>query len=553
MSIWSKAKTFFLGALLTLVGVGAAGPVDMDPVVAEAAEGPTTITLVGMSGSSDEVTTFKQGTDGKWDNDYVTASVLNNSGNQDSTKVAYIRQEQLYTFSIQAKTNYTIDSILLVEASGNKGNFGGLTFNNATGSYSGDNYLVTPTDGGAEITSYYEKGSMLRYTAEITLTYEEVEMGPIVDVEVTTPPTKVDYYVGDTFSLDGLVLTGYDAAGNSKIIPLDDEKLTLEYDEGHVFTADEKTEGKDFLVYYYAESLITVTPTWTITVSDRPEAVEYSYINKESMYIGTTVTLGVVDGNAEYYLSEIDGSTAVMSQETLTVDSSDGKLVLDPSATLAVDFTIRMTDFGDSDTLVIALYNEETGYVGYGSSGTSLKFNDTLSANYAWTVVDSGDSYYLRNYGATSRYLGLNDGDDEIKAYSTSNLNQYPHAHLYAFDYDDPSEAAMNEAIELSRYVMESDTDWQCKTKFYVARDAYINRMTDEGREWFQIETDAWARYLAWATYLGENIDTPTKVEAYRPFTSNNEDLSWIIAVSLLGVASVAGLTYYFIRRKKRA
>ena len=578
MSIWSKAKTFFLEALLTLVGVGAAGPVDMDPVVAEAASGDTFTKVTDVSqlndgdvlifaassgavmGEQSQSDTYRKAIEGAISNpgslDTITSKEgwveVEIKGNNDSGfTIADISTDTPSYFCLNSDGNNIHSTSSLASADTFKFSIKSGALWHAQNSSFSSRYLEYNTSNPRF--ACYKNSQQGFYIYEKV--QQTVEVGEIVRVEVTTPPTKVDYYVGDTFSLDGLVLTGYDANGNSRIIRWDGEdKANVVFDikDGETLDVDDKTYDSpaEFGIMWTKGDFYYIVPnTWNYSVSDRPEADSYTLIeNISDIVIGSRVILGVVHQNVEKfaYGYAVSGKTR-FDVEQETFDSNvDGVINIDPNADVKpLVFEVRVAG-GDG---TIALYNTSDEYYIDGSdNGSDLKTNSYLSEAVYFTVKATSSGYQLMGNNTDGRYIAMASAGEYFRNYSNGAAAQ-----LYELNYDDPSEAAMNEAIELSRYVMESDTDGQCETKFYVARDAYINRMTNEGREWFQSETDAWARYLAWATYLGENIDTPTKVEAYRPFTSNNEDLSWIIAVSLLGVASVAGLTYYFIRRKKRA
>ena len=104
--------------------------------------------------------------------------------------------------------------------------------------------------------------------------------------------------------------------------------------------------------------------------------------------------------------------------------------------------------------------------------------------------------------------------------------------------------------------MMEADTEDQCLTKFEIAKDAYLNRMGEDGRELFKTGDtylDAKNRYEAWARHLGQLPYEEGAVQAFRFFNGNEGSMNWAIAGASLGIAVLGAAGYLFYRKKKVA
>ena len=524
-------------------------PVDTEQFSIKAADSNSfVVNLVGVKGTSSS-TTFVQGTNGKWNTEWFNASVLSYSGSPDSTTNDYIRQQQKYVLTITPNAGFEISEVLMIPASGNKGVFSNLALGNATGKASGSNYILTPTDGNEAITADYESGSMLRYTLEITIT-PWAEAGDAVRLEVATPPTRTDFFVGEAFSVDGLEVLGYDENGNSKAI--DTSLIEFEPAVGHVFTKEDITpEGgiEVYGIYEEGDAILelgagTDVEAWTYTVSDVPETDKYALIESESdLLIGSKVVLGLDGEASEQFAARYESERLYLGTETV-MPANDHVINIDPTEDIQpIVFEIRV----GLDDETFALYSESDGGYLTGESGeTNLSFSQTLS-KYASVKISerSNGKYRIAFPNNSNRFLGTSA--DYIRAYASSSTTN-GEVHLYSLPTT-PEESA----AELARYIMESDTAGQCVTKFPVARRAYLELMNDEGRASFELITDAYERYLAWAAALGENPFANEPAAAYLPYGQSENTSTWL-ALGALGLATVVGcLGFFGLKRRKKA
>lgn len=550
--IWNRLRLVLLGGILAFAGAGIVSPLAAG-VVAEAAVGvEETITLVGIKNTSSG-NTYAQNTDGTWVTDYVYGSVLNASGNPDPTITnAYIRHQGGYTLTLGV-TNAQLVSVKLISDSKNEGNYNFLSLTSCTGTSISDGYLLTPEEGALEIKAKHSSGEkMLRYTAEVTYIPTVDEVGDIVSLRVDNVPSDVNYYIGETNSLEGLEITGLDANGATKKIELDDANLLIEPEDGHVFTeADLTPEGGAGATIMYENGsgdLIELENAWTYFVSAAPEIVQYDKLGPTEIAIGSRVILAV-EYSGSYYLSAGFKSDRidVINPDSLIGDS----LGLYEDNSSASIWEVRPADGAGT----ISLYSKEQGkYLGVTSDGKDIDLLTTFdNEQCTWEIQTGNYPAGYRLYSAVGkRYLSYNhySGKGRFKPYTVNS------SYVYAGLYRVSTHSAYDEAAELSRYMMETDTKDQCLTKFEIAKDAYLNRMGEDGRELFKTGDtylDAKNRYEAWARHLGQLPYEEGAVQAFRFFNGNEGSMNWAIAGASLGIAVLGAAGYLFYRKKKVA
>lgn len=507
------------------------------------------VTLVGMSGKSSGMT-YAQSKSGTWTTDWFSASVLhNNSGQPDPTAKDYIRHQGFYTLDIKPELGYEISQILMVEQSGNAGDFSALSLTNAKGAYSGSDYLLTPIDPASEIIASYPSGkSMLRYNLEITVS-ELPTAGDAIRLEVATPPTRTDFFVGEAFNIDGLEILGYDENGNSKAI--DTSLIEFEPSVGHIFTEEDITPDggvEVYGIYQEGDAILefgngTDVVGWNYTVSEVPETEKYNLIDGSTdLLVGSKVILGLDGTLSEKFAARFESERLYVGTETVT-PANDGAIYIDPLQDVQpIVFEVRV----GLDEGTFALYSEsEGGYLTGKSGGTELNFSQTLKGLGCLSISESGNNGYRIVFpNNTNRFLGMSSS--YIRGYASSGTND--EVHLYSLPTT-PEESA----TELARYIMESDTAGQCVTKFPVARRAYLELMNDEGRAAFELITDAYERYLAWAAALGENPFANEPAAAYLPYGQSENTSTWL-ALGALGLATVVGcLGFFGLKKRKKA
>lgn len=502
-----------------------------------------TVYLVGIKGTTSE-NTFAQATTGKWSTEWFDASVLDKNGEPDSyTNNNYIRQQSNYTLTITPKGGSNISSVLMDAASGNKGNFSSLRLENATGSSEGSDYRLTPVDPTASISATLPSGSMLRYNLEVTIELP-APVGDIISLAVQKAPTDTDFYVGEAFSVDGLEVWGYDAEGNHEVI--DPSLLTFQPAVGYVFTDEDITPEAAEVHGTYSEGDTTIefglgteTRAWTYTVSEMPETLNYQLNAIDDLKIGQKVVLGLGGTDGDVFANGLANRLTIGTEEL--GQGEDGVITIDPMGAIQpIVFEVRI-GLGEGS---FSLYSKDFGgYLLTEDGETALSFDETLTSMGSFELASRGDGYRITCASNSNRYLGRNG--NYIGAYDPS--NSYVAAGLYSLP-GAPEDAAG----ELARYIMESDIEGQCVEKFPIAKDAYINLMDEAGRAAFKTMTEAYERYIAWATALGQNPFDDEPAQASAPFIGNSNSATWMVTgiLSFAALASGLGLVVYKKRKE---
>lgn len=116
------------------------------------------------------------------------------------------------------------------------------------------------TKNDTKITVSYTEGEITK-TAEQNITVaEDAEEKKLEKIEVTTPPTKTNYKVGDLFDKTGMVVTAYYSDGTNKPVT-----------NYTVFPPTALTEGTTYVTIEYTENGESKTTSQNITVAKEEE------------------------------------------------------------------------------------------------------------------------------------------------------------------------------------------------------------------------------------------------------------------------------------------
>lgn len=146
----------------------------------------------------------------------------------------------------------------------------------------------------------------------------------------------------------------------------------------------------------------------------------------------STATDLVTDGSTEYILGYTNNTTAYVagiwnSNKFTKIElSASGDEITVPTNSTATVFVL-----GGSSTDGYTIQISEGNYIVY-DSGTKLKQEETVNSdNGKWTIAENStySKYTITNKGTTNRYLGRNDNN--MTAYSTTNMGTYPPLTLY--------------------------------------------------------------------------------------------------------------------------
>lgn len=429
------------------------------------------------------------------------------------------------------------------------------TYENAKRTGSDTQGDLEPIDGYKAIT--------IRASAQIRLSYiivhwvyaQPVEFGILTRIEVNTAPTRLSYMTGDAASLEGLSVIAYDSDGNSEVISLDDEGLSITPSEGYVFAEKDVGDHQAIVKYTRGDVTVEAETTWTYHVEVLQTTEYVKATSVDDILLGDEIIIVGTNGGKTYAMGAQSGSYRGGVEVDVPVD---GKITIADNVTDVARITIRVSAVAEGS---LSLYDGEGSDEGYLASGNSksnnLYTNDSADGNSSWILASSGDSLTLTAVEGNAeeprtsfRFNYVNDAP-RFTCYRTSTSSAQPHVEIYV-----RAHVAADQAAELARYMMEADTKDQCLRKFEIAKDAYLNRMGEDGRELFKTGDtylDAKNRYEAWARHLGQLPYEEGAVQAFRFFNGNEGSMNWAIAGASLGIAVLGAAGYLFYRKKKVA
>ena len=471
---------------------------------------------------------------------------------------ADIRVYKKHSLVLEPFANVRITSVEMKALSDRYG-FDNASLENATRTGTNTEGVLTPIDGSKSITITQSGDEQVRFEYLIVhwVYAMPVEFGILASVQVNTTPTRLSYMTGDAASLEGLSVIAYDSDGNSEVVSLDDEGLTITPAEGYVFTEEDVGDHQAVVSYTRGDVTVSAETTWTyhVEVLQTTEYVKATSVN--DILLGDEIIIVGTNGGKTYAMgaqeSNVRGAVEIGNPV-------EGKLTIADNVVDVARLTIRVSGVAGGS---LALYDNDGDDVGYlaasnSSSKNYLYTNDEADGYSSWVLGSSnGDLTLTAVEGSSSsprtslRFNYIN-GNPRFSCYQImSNVETFPHVEIYVREH-----VAADQAAELTRYMMESDTENQCLTKFEIAKDAYLNRMGDDGRELFKTGDeylDAKTRYEAWASHLGQLPYEEGAVQAFRFFNGNEGSMNWAIAGASLGIAVLGAAGYLFYRKKKVA
>lgn len=337
----------------------------------------------------------------------------------------------------------------------------GYTFNTTPGGF-------TMSVTGKDMTSFQQEGSATATQFTLKVSFNPTEAKALSGIEITTPPDKKDYYTGDRFDPDGMVVTAHYDDGSSENVTgytvspgemaADTTVVTVAYNG---FTADIPVTVSAKPVSSADLSLDAPVKSRELdaSVTVTPDMVEAAV----EWYEGDSMAGGPVTGSAkggQTYMAAItltlpegyvfaDGFTAALNGEDVQVSVSLGRAVITKvfPATEERSLTgIKVTkmpdktayDVGDSfdpsGMTVTAVYDdgtteEVTGYtvspekmeedttaVTVTYNGFTAEVPVTVISSYIEMAALSLDAPVKNQELATSVTVTSEDTSDEIRA-----------------------------------------------------------------------------------------------------------------------------------------
>ena len=536
----------------------------------------------------------------------------NSSSNNVLYTYAELRIYSGHSFTITPKTDYTITSIVVTANDDSYASaLGGSSLTNCTKSVSGSTVTLTPTNGSSAVGFTQSAQSRVNY---MVVNYEYAGSGSteptLSSIAVDTAPTKVTYTVGEYFSPIGLVIRRNYS---------DNSHDTYSY-AGHTseFTFDPSTSTAlttshtSVIISYGGESCsqaITVTTaaptsiTATVSKSYHPgETISSSDLTVKDNN-NNVITAFEFDDDGYRFTYDDANSGGTTTSKTFTNSVSYSNLVCsltvqvsrvnyvapsDPvtDTITASDLTATATsykDFSNVSKSSSARYAGNSAKDSSGNiqmrSGSSSGLVSTTSGGTITSVtitVGSG-SNTINVYGSNTAYSSAanlyNSSTQGTLVGSTSSTKTITFTTGYAYVGIRSNSGAVylrsiainygseDTAVNVSNYIMYTDTTNQCTTKYSVAK-GYFQGLSTSERATFMTSNEyvvstARERLEAWARYHGETISLSngdyvvSKVSVLNPFinSTNNNTLVIIIIVSAISVSIIGA--YFFIRRRK--
>ena len=277
-----------------------------------------------------------------------------------------------------------------------------VTYNNNTVEYVSSGFTCTPntlsTPGAQTITvSYGGKTTTFSVTVVTVLT----------GIRVTTPPTKTDYFTGESLSTSGLAVNADYSDGSSKNVT---SSCSLS-------GFSSSNAGTITVTASYSESGVTKTASFTVTVIE-PVLTEIRVSTSPTKTIydigdalstnGLAVTASYSDGSSKNVttscvLGTLDSSSA--GRKTITVSYSDGGITMNTS--FEVEVVVKLARIETT-----TLPTKTTYYLGesLNTSGITVMAYYTDSTSKTVTPSCTYTGFSSTNVGAVTVTVSYSEG-----------------------------------------------------------------------------------------------------------------------------------------------
>ena len=364
----------------------------------------------------------------------------------------------------------------------------------------------------------------------LTITWTEASGTPTP----TPTPTSITATVSKTYHPG-------DAISSSDLTVKDDLNNTITdfdfEDDGYMFTYDDANSGGASTSKTFTNSVSYNEMTCSVTA--QVSRVNYVAPSEPATDTITASDLTATDTQYKNFSNVTDNSDARYAGQSaknngniqLKSNGSTSGIVSTTSGGTITSVTITV----GSGSNTINVYGKNTAY----SSAADLYNSSTQD-----TLVGSTSSTRTITFATGYAYVGIRSNSGAV--YLSSITINY---------------GSEDTAVNVSNYIMYTDTTNQCKTKYSVAK-GYFQGLSTAERATFMTSDDyvistARERLEAWARYHGESISLSngdyvvSKVSVLNPFinSTSNNTLVIIIIVSAISVSIIGA--YFFVRRRK--
>lgn len=367
-------------------------------------------------------------------------------------------------------------------------------------------------------------GAQLLFSAETVIQKIVPEFGVLDRIVLNTANVVTSYYVGETFSLSGLVVTAYDETNLAKIVT---EETTSSLASGYTFV--EGDIGSKTITISYEEEGVEKSETFNITIQAVPAWTTVTLQHSES------TTTNFQDGN--------NASNVGLDSTLFNVVSLKGGQT--NHIGMNKDGTLRLyASSGNGSTLEVSIA------AGKVISKIEFKFGGTVAD--AKVLVDDVEKF---NAVPTSNGT-LTIENISGQKFLIQNVTSSGQLHIKSIDisYENASDPVYDEAKVFADWMMAPARDAEeCDLKFIEAFLLWSD-LSDGAKNLFTTHVDyadAYLRYQNWAIANGQTIDGESIAPAARATPSKSNNIAAVTTIGIIGLTSIAA--YYFIGKKKQA
>lgn len=378
--------------------------------------------------------------------------------------------------------------------------------------------------------------------ANFSFTYEtsSQEFGTLESISLDTSNAKLNYFVGDVFTLDGLSVTAHDNLGATKIVP---SGFTSDYD-GHTFITSEIGTNIP-VVISYTENSVTKTANYQISVEEAPILQKFTKITSvDQLHLGATYVIAGNKSDVVWVMSTIQATNnrtaieATMDGLTIVETTDTQKFTLE-KGTVANSFSFKAEN-GDTINQYIHAASSSNNY---------LRSSSTKDDNGSWRITFSGTELLAQSLGTYTRnQLKLNSTSALFAAYSSGQNTIDLYLDLTTIPTGDAQAEAYNVAYDIN-YGVGFEQFGTCEASLTAINTRY-NSLSVNAKQLFDTSADTeYVEARARIAYLTAWV-AANQAPAGRPTTtpiSNN--VAAIVLIGAIGLTTIVG--YYFLNKKK--
>lgn len=357
----------------------------------------------------------------------------------------------------------------------------------------------------AAYTSNQKKLSLYKYVSAPT--------SELTSIAVTTPPTKTNYYVGDSFDPAGMVVTAY----------YDDDLSTSNVTNNVQITPTTLQLTDEFVTITY----LTKSTTQPITVSER------TFYTATLQYTGSTGNM--TTGN--------NASSVGLNPTIFNVVSTE-RYPNPIHVGLNKDGQVRLYSGTPGNILTVSLQSAYSSYTiksikfSFGSSVTTAKIKADTDVIHDGSLTGNSDLSFGHIY--SNQFSIENTGSSQIHILSIE------------INYLTSEQAALDFANEVMTGI-GNNAESNCEVAYATLESIYgsLNTVSkalfDNSTE--EIYSDARARMAYLQAWTAANTQSGDSTAGNVISDTREKSLSAALIIGLFGLTSLAG--YYFLQKRK--